>query len=152
VQLEECAKVISSIINKLEPLHVLDYGCGESVPLGNALKKAGISCSFKYQLFDANVERFSSTPLPADVVLCVNLLGSLSEEDSEAALEELHRLTDCVGFYVITGSPLPAEWWLPRLIVRFDLQTFQVVEQDSFYVVVYSQKGVIENVEGEKLA
>jgi hypothetical protein len=152
VLLSESSKVIASIINRMEPLHVLDYGCGAEVPLGNELKKAGISCSFSYQVYDKDVERFASTPLPADVVLCVNTLGKLSESEAEVTLEELYRLTECVGFYVITASEMPAEWWLPRLLNLFDLHTFQVVGNDSFYVVVYSRKGVIENLQGEKAA
>lgn len=152
MQLEECANVLASMINRLEPLHVLDYGCGQDLPLASALKDAGVVCAFKYQAYDKDVPKYASMPFPADVVACTTLLGTLNDKEAEAALDDLHRVTDCVGFFVIKASQRPAEWWLPRIMVRFDLQTFQVVEGDSFYVVVYSHKGVIENVEGEKLA
>ena len=150
MQLEEYALIISSMINKLQPLHVLDYGCGQGIPLAAALKKAGISCAFKYQAFDADVPKLSDKPFPADIVLCTRLLGK--DEDAEDTLDELQRVTECVGLFVVSKSSKPTEWWMQRLMSRFDLQTFQVVENDSFYVVVYAQPRMIENLEGEKLS
>lgn len=151
MQLEEYSKIIASIINKIEPLHVLDYGCGEDIALARSLKSSGITCSFKYQAFDKAVPRFAAEPLPADVVVCTTLLGGLDYEDAEETLGDLRRVTECVGLFVISGSKRPAEWWLPRIMCRFELQTFQVVE-DEFYVVVYSQPRAIENQQGEKLS
>ena len=129
---------------------MLDYGCGSDIALAKSLKDS-VTCSFKYQAFDRNVPRFASDPLPADIVVCTTLLGGLDYEESEETLEDLRRVTDCVGFFVVSGSKRPAEWWLPRIMCRFDLQTFQVVGND-FYVVVYAHSRMIENQQGEKLS
>lgn len=149
---EEYTPIIASMLNKLEPMHVLDYGCGADLPLAKGLRNSGLTCGFKYQAYDRTVPRFASEPFPADVVLCTQILGAMDELEAEAALEEMHRLTEAVAFLVITGSKMPATWWLPRIMCRFDLQTFQVASLDSFYVVAYALPRAIESVTGEKLS
>jgi len=148
MQLEQYAELISEMINRLEPLHVLDYGCGPDVALAKALK---VKHAFKYQAYDREVPRFWDIPFPADVVVCTKMLGGLEDLDAEDVLDDLKRVTLGVCFMVITGSQMPAVWWLPRIMVRFDLQTYQVAGDDSFYAVAYAHPKVIENEAGEKL-
>ena len=149
MQLEQCAELISEMINRLEPLHVLDYGCGPDVALAKALK---VKCAFKYQAYDKDVPKFSGEAFPADVVVCHRVLGGLDEDEAEDALDDLRRLTEGVCFMVVDQSAMPAVWWLPRIMVRFDLQTYQVAGDNCFYVVVYAQPRSIENEAGEKLS
>jgi hypothetical protein len=80
------------------------------------------------------------------------MLGGLDEDDAEEVLEDLRRLTEGVCFMVVSGSDLPAFWWLPRMMFNFDVQTFQVSGADSFYVVGYARPRAIENEAGEKLS
>jgi hypothetical protein len=44
----------------------------------------------------------------------------------------------------------PVEWWLPKIMQRFDLQTFQMSSERGFYVIVYA-KPRLEAVDGSKL-
>ena len=148
MQLEQYAELISEMINRLEPLHVLDYGCGPDVALAKALK---VKHAFKYQAFDKDVPKFSGEPFPADVVVCTRVLGECDEAEAEEALDNLRRLTEGVCVMVVNHSVMPAVWWLPRIMVRFDLQTYQVAGDDSFYAVAYAHPKVIENEAGEKL-
>lgn len=149
MQLEEVAAIASEMINRLEPLHVLDYGCGADMKLAKALR---VKCAFKYQAFDKDVPKLSAQPFPADVVVCTQMLGGLDEDEAEEVLDDLRRLTEGVCFMVVSGSDMPAVWWLPRIMVRFDLQTYQVAGSDSFYAVCYAQPRAIENEAGEKLS
>ena len=142
MQLEEYAQIIAQMIARLEPLHVLDYGCGADLALAKHLKECGLTHSFKYQAYDADVPKFAAPPFPADIVVCLNL-------NTDEALEDLRRLVEGVGFFVVTGCDVHE--WLPRIMARFDLQTFQAVSPEEFYVVVYTKPRAIENEAGEKL-
>jgi hypothetical protein len=141
MQLEEYAQIIAQMIDKLEPLHVLDYGCGADLALAKALRENGLTHSFKYQAYDPDVPRFAKQPFPADVVVCLHL-------GSDEALDDLRRLTEGVGFFVVSGDK---HEWLPRIMARFDLQTYQATGQEEFYAVVYAKPRAIENEAGEKL-
>src|SRR5574340_153645 len=65
-RLELCGGIVAQMIEALRPLHVLDYGCGPSVPLAGALREAGVTHAFQLQAYDPDVPRFSAAPVPAD--------------------------------------------------------------------------------------
>jgi hypothetical protein len=160
------APIIAEVINKLEPSHVLDYGCGKHLLLPKALAQQGMKHRFKYQAYDPGVPRYAGAPVPAEMVVSVDVLEHVEEEHIDDVLDHLRDLTEAIGFFTIhTGAALktlpdgrnahilqrPAEWWLPRLMCRFDLQTFQVTGPDQFYVLVTAQHGSIEGLDGKKL-
>ena len=118
----------------------------------------------KYQAYDPCVEAYSTPPAPAEMVCCCDVLEHIEEDKIDAVLDHLMQLTEAVGFFSISTGPAkknlsdgrnahilqrPAEWWLPRLMARFDLQTFQVSGPQEFYVVVYA-RGAIEDTAGQK--
>lgn len=155
------APLVSEIVNKLEVQHLLDYGCSANLSLMKALK---VDHKLKYQAYDPAVEQFSSAPVPAEMVCCIDVLEHIEEDKIDAVLDHLMELTEAVAFISISTGPAkkvlsdgrnahilqrPIEWWLPRLICRFDLQTFQITGPQEFYVVVYA-RGQIEAPSGEK--
>lgn len=155
------APLISEIANKLEVQHILDYGCGSRLSLMKALK---VDHQLKYQAYDPAVERFSSAPVPAEMVCCIDVLEHIEEDKIDNVLDHLMELTEALAFISISTGPAkktlsdgrnahilqrPAEWWLPRLMCRFDLQTFQVTGPQEFYTVLYA-RGQIETPTGEK--
>lgn len=162
------APIIAKIINKMEPTHILDYGCGKHLILPRALAEAGVRHRFKYQAYDPAVPKFAGNPVPAEMVVSVDVLEHVEEEHIDDVLDHLRDLTEAVGFFSIhTGPALkelpdgrnahvlqrPAEWWLPRIMCRFDLQAFQVTGRHQFYVVVTAQEGsLIEGTDGKRLA
>lgn len=158
------APLVAQMIAKLEPSHVLDYGCGRHLVLPQALKELGVRHPFKYQAYDPAVERFAGDPVPAELVVCIDVLEHIEEDCIDGVLDHLCRLTEAVGLFTIDTGPAmkslpdgrnahilqrPPEWWLPRLMCRFDLQTFQMTHEHKFYVVVNAKPGSIENTEGE---
>jgi hypothetical protein len=161
---EKYAPLIVQMLNKLEVNHLLDYGCGSNLSLARSLK--GIDHKIKYQAYDPCVEKYSSPPVPAEMVACIDVLEHIEEDAIDEVLDHLMKLAEAVAFVSISTGPAaktlsdgrnahilqrPAEWWLPRLMCRFDLQTFQVTGPDSFYCVLYA-RGAIEGQGGEKLA
>lgn len=157
------APVISEMVNRLEVQHLLDYGSGSRLSLMKALK---VDHKLKYQAYDPCVEKFSSPPVPAEMVCCVDVLEHIEEDKIDAVLDHLMELTEAVAFISVNTGPAaktlsdgrnahilqrPAEWWLPRLMCRFDLQCFQVTGSDEFYVVGYA-RSAIEGVDGARLS
>ena len=160
---EKYAEYVASLANQFEVSHLLDYGSGSRLSLMKAL--AGkIDHKFKYQAYDPAVEAFSSPPVPAELVACIDVLEHIEEDKIDAVLDDLMRVTEAVGFFSICTGPAkktlsdgrnahilqrPAEWWLPRLMARFDLQTFQVTGPQDFFVIVFA-RGQIETPDGVK--
>jgi hypothetical protein len=86
------------------------------------------------------------------MVACIDVLEHIEPACLEEVLDDLMRLTKAVGFFSVHTGPAiktlsdgrnahliqqPPEWWLPKFIERFEVQTFQRVES-GFYVIVYS--------------
>jgi hypothetical protein len=153
--------LISELVNKLEVNHLLDYGCGSRLSLYKALKA---DHPLKYQAYDPAVEAYASAPVPAEMVCCIDVLEHIEPDLIDDVLDHLMELTDAVAFVSIHMGPAgktlsdgrnahliqnPPEWWLPRLMARFDLHTFQLVSDVEFYVVLYA-RGAIESVSGQK--
>ena len=161
------APIVAQIINRMEPTHVLDYGCGKNLVLPHALKERGLKHKFKYQAYDPAVPRFAGDPVPAEMVVCIDVLEHVEEDCIDDVLDHLMGLTEALGFFTVDFGPAkktlpdgrnahilqrPPEWWLPRFMCRFDLQTFQMVSERNFYVIVHARHGQIEGQDGKKLS
>lgn len=156
------APLVVEMLNKLEVSHMLDYGCGSNLSLGRSLK--GVNHRFKYQAYDPCVEAYSAAPVPAELVACIDVLEHIEEDKIDDVLDHLMQLTEAVAFISISTGPAakvlsdgrnahilqrPPEWWLPRLMCRFELQTFQVTGAQDFYVILHA-RGLVESVDGAK--
>jgi hypothetical protein len=157
------APLIAEMVNKLEVQHLLDYGCGSRLSLMHGLK-GKVDHKFKYQAYDPCVDAYSTDPVQAEMLACVDVLEHIEPDKIDDVLDHLMNLTEAVAFISISTGPAgktlsdgrnahilqrPPEWWLPRLMARFDLQTFQVTGPDSFYCVLYA-RGAVEDVSGKK--
>lgn len=152
MQLDEYAEIVAKMISKLEPNHVLDYGCGANIPLAKALTTKGVTCAFKYQAYAPKVPKLSAMPFPAEMVICLSILGEQKDEiDAEFILDDLRKVTDGAGFFVVAGSKLPMSWWLQRFASKFDLQSLQVTGENEYFVVVYAKPILIEGTDGAKI-
>lgn len=160
------APMIAEVIEKLEAQHVLDYGCGSTLQLPKALKGL-IKHRFTYQAYDPCVPKYASPPVPAELVVAIDVLEHIEEDRIETVLDHLEELTEAVGIFTVATGPAhkvlsdgrnahilqrPPEWWLPRLMCRFDLQTFQAMGPGAFYVIVYARSRVIEDTDGHKIS
>ncbi len=164
------APMIAQAINKMEVTHVLDYGCGRNMSLSTGLR-GKVNHKFKYQAYDPCVPALASAPIPAEFVACIDVLEHIEEESIDEVLDHLHQLTEAVGFFAIDTGPAaktltdgrnahllqrPVEWWLPRILCRWELQTFQVTHKDDlrikFYVVVNAMPGSIQDTSGARLS
>lgn len=126
--------MVSEIIDKLEISHLLDFGCGD-LSLARSLTPER---KFKYQAYDPYIEPYTDTPVPAELVTAINALEY--SENIEETLDELEELVESVLFCVIAYGRIkqPVEWWLPKIWERFNLQTFQILDENEFMVIADS--------------
>lgn len=160
------APLVKNVIEQIKPLHILDYGCGKHMVLPKALHKLGLKHRFKYQAYDPAVPELAGAPVPADLVVCIDVLEHVEEDCIDDVLDHLHSLTDGFGLFTVDTGPAiktlhdgrnahilqrPPEWWLPRIMCRWELQTFQLTDRHKFFVIV-RPRGVLEDESGRKLS
>jgi hypothetical protein len=139
--------LVSSIVDKLEIDHLLDYGCGSNLSLKETLQPHR---DFIYQAYDPCVPRFAGEPEPADLVCCIDVLEHIEPDLSDNVLDHLAELAQVAIFVSINTGPAgkvlddgrnahliqqPMEWWLPKLWERFTIQTVQVSGLQEFFVI-----------------
>lgn len=169
------APLVAQVINKLGVTHLLDYGCGRNLSLPKEMAdQQMVKHKFTYQAYDPAVPEYAALPVPAEMVVSIDVLEHVEPECVEAVLDHLYELTEAVGFFAIDTGPAlktlpdgrnvhltqrPPEWWLPQIMARFDLQTYQVTyrsETDEdhmkFYVLVHARKRSIEGTDGSKMS
>ena len=143
IQGKHYAESVKNLAEALKTHDILDYGCGQ-----RTLEK---EIGFLIRNYDPCIEEFSEPPqLPADIVVCTDVLEHIEPEHIDAVLDDLKRLTRKFGFFVVATGPAQktladgrnahliqesANWWLPKIMSRFRLKQFQAVGQ-SFIVVV----------------
>jgi len=140
-------KTVSDIIDRVEINHVLDYGCGSNRSLTETLKPAR---NIVYQPYDPCVPEVSDDPVPADMVVCIDVLEHIEPALLDDVLDHLHSLTERALFVSINTGPAgkvlddgrnahliqkPMAWWLPKLFERYIIQTVQAAGPQEFFVI-----------------
>lgn len=143
------APMVAQIIEKFEVEHLLDYGCGSRLTLLKSLS-GKVNRRFRYHAYDPAVPEYAGEPKPCEMVACIDVLEHIEPDLLDNVLDDLQRLTKEIGFYSISTEPaekvLPdgrnahlilesPTWWLEKIMPRFELQTFQVIEGGCFVIV-----------------
>lgn len=146
------ANTIHQLALSLQTTDILDYGCGKST-LANNLP-------FKINQYDPAVSRYSTRPIPADIVVCTDVLEHIEPENLDTVLDDIKSLTRIMGFFTVATRPAKkvledgrnahliqesVDWWIPKFISRFHIKNINV-EEDEFVVVVQSRKKKLEIV------
>jgi len=136
------------MIDVMEIDHLLDYGCGHNLSLKKNLEPTR---SFRYQCYDPGVPEYADDPIPAELVVCIDVLEHIEPSCIENVLDHLESLTEKVLFATIHTGPAakklpdgrnahliqrPVAWWLPKLMDRFQLQGFHARNAQGFEVVL----------------
>lgn len=144
------APIVSLYCNKLEITSLLDYGCAKCKLFAN-LK---VDHPMTLQAYDPAIAEYSATPIPNQMVACIDVLEHIEPDCLDDVLDDLQRLTLEVGFFSICSAPArkilpdgrnahliqqPIEWWLPKIWERFDLQLMQKMDEWNAFVVVYAK-------------
>lgn len=101
---------------------VLDYGCGKG-SLAQAM-------DFPIHCYDPAIAEFAAEPVPADLVVCTDVLEHIEPECLDTVIADLRRVTKRAIFCNISTVPAvktladgrnahlivePAVWWLAQL-------------------------------------
>jgi 2-polyprenyl-3-methyl-5-hydroxy-6-metoxy-1,4-benzoquinol methylase len=140
------APIVSRICNDYNVQELLDYGAGK----GRLARSLDVDHNLMVQQYDPAISEFSADPTPSEMVACIDVLEHIEPQLLDNVLDDLQRLTRSVGLFTVCTEEAikmlpdgrnahliiqPAAWWLPKLMERWDLHTFQRRE-DGFMVLV----------------
>jgi hypothetical protein len=138
--------IVSNIIDGMECNSMLDYGCGY---MRNLLKVLRVERDCEYIGYDPAVPEFSFKE-PCDLVTCIDVLEHIEPDLLDNVLDDLMMLTKKCGFFTVHTGPAKkvlsdgrnahliqksADWWLPKIMQRFELHSFQATAM-GFNVLV----------------
>ncbi len=147
------AATVARIINANRITELLDYGAGK----GNLFKAIQqgqmVKHLFDYIPYEPAKAEWASKPDPCDMVVCIDVLEHIEPDCLDEVLDDLRRVTSAVGLFTVATGPARKvladgrnahliqrgpEFWLPKIMGRFDLRTFQVTE-GGFMVTVFAK-------------
>ncbi len=142
--------LVESMIKSYKPVSVLDYGCG----------KGRFGATYPHLMvenYDPAIPGIDGPPEPADMVVCMDVLEHVEPECLEALLNDLKRCVLKWGFFTVGTGPAGKflsdgrnahltiagpEYWLPKIMQRFDLQVFRSREKgEPEFAVLVTNKG-----------
>lgn len=117
------AETVRGLAVSVEAETALDYGCGKGT-LSRAVPQ------LPWRNYDPAVEKYASRPMPADLVVCGDVLEHIEPDCLIEVLEDLRSLTLKLAYLVIATRPAAktladgrnahlivedASWWTPQL-------------------------------------
>ena len=126
---------IRTVLRDMGLKTILDYGCGK----GLLRQKFGPMV----REYDPAIEGKDSPPEPAELVCCIDVLEHIEPECLDDVLDHIKSLTETAAYFSIACGPAmktlsdgrnahlvqePVRWWLPKLMERFDIHSFQSSE------------------------
>lgn len=142
-------ETVAHLLNATGARSLLDYGCGSKRSLLQALR---LPEDVVYEGYDPAVPEYSTTPCPAELVTCIDVLEHIEPDLLDNVLDNLEQLCDPYGFFTVHTGPAvkvlsdgrnahltqqPAEWWIPRFKKRFEVLRTQPIPS-GFAVLVRS--------------
>lgn len=140
------APFVSKVCNQYEVKELLDYGCGKARLMG----ALDVDHKMEIQLYEPSNPEWADLPEPSEMVACIDVLEHVEPAKLDNVLDDLKRVTKRIGLFTISTEPamkvLPdgrnahliiehPDWWLPKIMERWDLQSFQKTP-DGFIVLV----------------
>lgn len=131
------SSIVLQLINEYGTNDVLDYGCGKGT-----LKKT--LCIPEIREYDPAIKGKDLTPLPANIVVCTDVLEHIEPELIDNVLGDLARCTKKIGFFLISTRPavkyLPdgrnahiiqqtKSWWHKKISNHFIIN--EMIEDES---------------------
>lgn len=109
---------------------VLDYGCGKG--------RLADELEFPIQEYDPAIPGRDALPLPADIVVCGDVMEHIEPECVDDVLKHIHRLTRMCAYWIIATRPAAKS--LPdgrncHLIVENDRWWRQAMCEHKFIII-----------------
>lgn len=141
--------LIGALLRSTDAKSLLDYGCGSHRSL---LKTLELPSDTVYEGYDPAVPIYAESPLPAELVCCIDVLEHIEPNLLNNVLDHLAELCDPFGFFTVHSGPAikvlsdgrnahltqeGPDWWLPRLKQRFEVLSLKPIPE-GFCVLVKS--------------
>lgn len=112
---------------------VLDYGAGSSGILAKELPQR--IPGLRIISYEPGIPALAAPPVPAPLVLCIDVLEHVEPEHVDAVLDDLQRVTLKHGFFNVATEPAqrilpdgrnahltiqPVEWWEQKIHQRWN--------------------------------
>lgn len=151
------APMVANIINKYQVSELLDYGAGRLNLMKAIANNKLVNHQFRYIPYEPSNPEFAEKPENAEMVACIDVLEHIEPDCLDDVLDDLKRVTDVIGFFSIATTPAaktlpdgrnahlivePMEWWLPKLMSRFDIHTLQR-SKEGFFVIVAARPKIL---------
>ena len=149
----EFAPIVAKVMEATGSYEILDYGAGKG-RLGQRLDDM-YEKPVTIHHYDPAIPEWSMSPEPCRLVACIDVLEHIEPERLENVLDDLKRVTAGVGVFTVHTGPAdkvlkdgrnahliqkPPSWWLPKLLERFELNTFTRTAT-GFFVIVERKAG-----------
>jgi FkbM family methyltransferase len=142
-------QVVAELLASTGARSLLDYGCGSKRSLLQVLELAD---DVVYEGYDPAIPEYAHTPLPAELVTCIDVLEHIEPDLLDNVLDHLSELCDPYGFFTVHIGPAQKvlsdgrnahltqkgqDWWMPRFERRFKVLSVQGIPS-GFVLVVRS--------------
>ncbi len=153
------APTVGWIIHHHQIQHVLDYGAGQQT-LKNALKHR---FDTRIDCYDPAIPELATPPSSAELLTCTDVLEHIEPENIDSVLDHIRSIASKLVFLVIPTGPAaktlpdgrnahliqqPVQWWLPKLMSRFDLISLNNTSSDIVFLGSRKSSAVSEIDEG----
>lgn len=134
---------VMALALKVDAKTILDYGCGKST-----LKK---SLTMPVREYDPAIPGKDSPPMPADMVVCTDVLEHVEPECLEEVIRDIRRLSLKATYVVVHTTPAQKtladgrnahliqekeDWWAERLGRYFDISIKKSNDRESAFVLI----------------
>jgi hypothetical protein len=139
------APMVTKIINQAQVEELLDIGAGKC-RLFESIKP---DHRMRLQAYDPAIPELSGDPTPMQMTTCIDVAEHVEPEMLENFLNFVRDKTLEITFITVHTGPAmkvlpdgrnahliqePAEWWLPKLMQRFNIQMFQRMDNGFIFV------------------
>lgn len=148
------APLVTHFVDQFKVKELLDYGAGK----GRLAQHMSPQQPVQVDMYDPAVPQWSSDPRPHEMVACIDVLEHIEPECLDSVLDHLKALLLRLGFFTVHVGPAvkvlpdgrnahliqqPPDWWLQKILPRFELLMFQRTPQ-GFWVLVANKNSQIE--------
>jgi hypothetical protein len=131
------APLVAELLQMTGSTELLDYGAGKG-RLGASLREI-LNRPLTIHHYEPAMPQWSARPAPCGFVACIDVLEHIEPDLLDNVLDDLKRVATGVGVFTVHTGPAikalpdgrnahliqkPPNWWLPRLLERFELVTF----------------------------
>jgi hypothetical protein len=151
---EMMAPLVAKVLNDYGIEELLDYGAGKGRLAQTIVQHNLVDHRMRIQQYEPAIPKWSGLPEPCDMVACIDVLEHIEPDKLDVVLDDLQRVTRFIGLFTVSTMAAmkvladgrnahlivePVEWWLPKIMGRWELHTFQR-QPDGFLVLVKARE------------